>query len=340
MNQITLLTWPDYVSPLTLEGFQKEFDVAVRLEIVPSAVELIERMYPFGHKQAGGRKEAGILNESGIDLLVPPDYAVRELSGQGRLLTLDHAQLPNLHYLDPRFVKGRAHDRDSRFSIIKDWGTTGFMYRTDLIDERPASWAEFWSLSEKYSGRVTVLDSPGEVIGAALKMRGRSYNASSADLLADARDDLLRLKPHLLAFETNYKPLLACGEACLALGWNGDAAALTAQGVPLRYVIPNEGSQIWEDDWAIAADTKDPALAHAFLNFVLRPEVAAQEAKYTRYATGNRGALALLDEEMRNDPATYPPDELLAKLEAGMPMDVEGQRRRAELWKEVKGNCI
>ena len=126
----------------------------------------------------------------------------------------------------------------------------------------------------------------------------------------------------------------------MALGWNGDAAALFANGVPVRYVIPLEGSQIWEDDWAIAADTKDPALAHAFLNFVLRPEVAAQEAKYTRYATGNRGALALLDEEMRNDPATYPPDELLAKLEAGMPMDVEGQRRRAELWKEVKGNCI
>jgi len=111
---------------------------------------------------------------------------------------------------------------------------------------------------------------------------------------------------------------------------------LIAQGVPVQYVIPSEGSQIWEDDWAIAADAPNPELAHTFLNFVLRPEVAAQEARYTRYATGNRSALELLDEEMRNDPSTYPPQELLAKLESGMPIDTEGQKRRAELWKEIR----
>lgn len=181
-----------------------------------------------------------------------------------------------------------------------------------------------------------MLDSPGEVIGAALKMRSHSYNASSADLLAEAREDLLNLKPHLLAFETNYKPLIASGEACLALGWNGDAATLRAQGVPVLYVIPSEGSQIWEDDWAIAADAPNPELAHAFLNYVLRPEIAAQEARYTRYATGNHAAMELLDDEMRNDPSIYPPQELLAKLESGMPIDDAGQQRRAELWDEVR----
>ena len=218
------------------------------------------------------------------------------------------------------------------------------MYRTDMIYEEPKSWADFWRLAAKLSGRGTVLDSPGEVIGAALKMRGHSYNASSSDAstslsaapLAGARDDLLNLKPHLLAFETNYKPFLISGEACMSLGWNGDAAALIAQGVPVQYVIPSEGSQIWEDDWAIAAEAPNPELAHTFLTFVLRPEVAAQEARYTRYATGNRSALELLDEEMRNDPSTYPPQELLAKLESGMPIDTEGQKRRAELWKEIR----
>jgi spermidine/putrescine-binding protein len=210
------------------------------------------------------------------------------------------------------------------------------MYRTDMIYEEPQSWADFWKLSEKFSGHVTVLDSPGEVIGAALKMRGHSYNDSSPDALAAARDDLLNLKPHLLAFETNYKPLISSGEACLSLGWNGDAAALIAQGVPIKYVVPSEGSQIWEDDWAIAAAAPNPELAHAFLNFLLRPEVAAQEAHYTRYATGNRAALELLDDEMRNDPSTYPPDEILEKLEAGMPLDPDAQKRREELWDEVR----
>jgi spermidine/putrescine transport system substrate-binding protein len=275
-------------------------------------------------------------DRSDVDVLVPPDYAVRELSTQGRLLDLDHSQLPNLEHLEARFYRGRAHDPESRVSVIKDWGTTGFMYRTDRIHETLESWADFWRLAEKFSGRVTVLDSPGEVIGAALKMRGHSYNASSPDALAAVRDDLLHLKPHLLAFETNYKPLLASGEACLSLGWNGDAAVLIAQGVPIRYVVPREGSQIWGDDWAIAADAPNPDLAHMFLDFVLRPEVSAQEAGYTGYATGNHSAWTLLDEEMRNDPSTYPPDKVLEKLEPGMPIGSDGRKRRDELWREVR----
>jgi len=325
-RSLTILTWPDYINPETLRTFESEFDAIVQLDVVPSAVELIERM----------QDNAGASKGSGVDVLVPPDYAVRELNGPGRLAALDHSLLPNLEHLEPRFRKGRPHDPESRFSLIKDWGTTGFMFRSDMIPEEAKSWADFWALAEKYSRHVTVLDSPGEVIGAALKMRGQSYNASSADALALAREDLLLLKPHLLGFETNYKPLLSSGEVWLSLGWNGDAAALIGAGLPVKYVVPVEGSQIWEDDWAIAADAPNPALAHTFLNFVMRPEVAAQEARYTRYATGNRSALELLDDEMCNDPSTYPPAEVLQKLEAGMPLDDEGRQRREKLWKEIR----
>jgi spermidine/putrescine transport system substrate-binding protein len=320
-KSLTLLTWPDYISPQTLKQFEDEFEAHVELEIVPSAVELIERQQT---------------EPASIDVLVAPDYAVRELGTQGRLLRLDRSQLPNLEHLDSRFYLGRAHDPESHVSVIKDWGTTGFMYRTDMIYEMPESWADFWRLAEKMSGRATVLDSPGEVIGAALKMRGHSYNAASSEQLAEARQDLLALKPHLLAFETNYRPLLASGKACLSLGWNGDAAALIAQGSPIRYVLPREGSQIWEDDWVIAADASNPDLAHAFLNFLLRPEVAAQEARYTRYATGNHSARAFLEEELINDPSTYPSPERLAKLEYGMPIHSDGQQRREQLWSEVR----
>ncbi len=321
-TELTILSWPNYIHPLTLEQFEEEYGVRVRVEVVPSAVELLDRMRAPGPPP---------------DVLCPPDYAVRELSAENRLLELDPEQLPNLRHLDPRFRYGRAHDPEGRVSVVKDWGTTGILYRADVVKESPRSWAGFWALAEKHSGRVTVLDSPGEVIGAALKMRGRSYNAADADSLAQARADLLRLKPHLRAFETDYRPLLRSGEACLALGWNGDAAALDAEGVPVRYVVPIEGSQIWEDDWAVAAGAQHPQAAHAFLDFALRPEVAAQEARYTRYATGNRSALALLDDDMRADASTYPPEEVLLKLEAGMPLDAEGSRRREDVWREVRG---
>lgn len=318
---LTILTWPDYIHPQTLRQFEMEFDVAVQLDIVPSAVELVERMQ---------------VQDVGVDILIPPDYAVRELSGQGRLAMLDPFLLPNLKHLDPRFRTGRPHDPETRLSVIKDWGTTGFMFRTDRIAESPQSWADFWNLAAKHTGRVTVLDAPGEVIGAALKMRGRSYNDSSPDALAEARQDLLSLKHHLLAFETNYKPLLASGKAWLSLGWNGDAAVLKAQDIPIQYVVPSEGSQIWEDDWAIAADAPDPELAHMFLNFGLRPEIAAQEARYTRYATGNRSALELLEDEIGKDASTYPPEDVLQKLESGMPLDEVSRKRREDLWAEIK----
>lgn len=321
-TDLTLLIWPDYISPATLQQFKSEYNLDVHLEIVPSAVELLDRMRAPG---------------TSPDLLVPPDYAVRELSGEGRLAALDHSLLPNLQFLDPRFRLNRPHDPDTRVSVIKDWGTTGFMVRTDVVRESPKSWADFWALAPKYSGRVVVLDSPGEVIGAALKMRGHSYNATEPEALAQARTDLLALKPHLAAFDTNYRPLLASGAAALALGWNGDAAALAAQGLPMRYVVPSEGSQIWEDDWAIAADAPHPELAHAFLNFLLRPQIAVQEALYTRYATGNLAAFDLLPAEVRTNSSTYPSAAVLQKLEAGLPLSPEGVERREVLWKETRG---
>jgi spermidine/putrescine transport system substrate-binding protein len=321
-NVLTILSWPDYVAPETIRQFEQETGARVNIEVVPSAVEMLERVRAAGEPP---------------DVLCPPDYVVWELASEGRLLALDHARLPNLANIERRFLRGRPHDPESHYSVIKDWGTTGFMYRTDLVDEAPESWADFWTLAARYSGRVTVLDSPGEVIGAALKMRGRSYNSADRVALEQARVDLLRLKPHLLAFETDYRPLVASGDAYLALGWNGDAAALAVEGVPVRYVVPSEGSQMWEDDWAIAANAPQPKLAHLFLDFVMRPDVAAREAMYTRYATGNRAAFDLLDAALRNDPALYVPEELLVRLETGLPLDAEGAARREAIWREVRG---
>lgn len=321
-DRLSLLIWPDYVDPATLAGFERETGIHVDLEIIPSSAALIERMRSPGPAP---------------DLLTLTDYAVRQLNKEGRLASLDHKRLPNLTNIEPRFLRGRAHDPESRVSVIKDWGTTGFMYRTDKVTEFPKSWADFWRLAEKYSPRVTVLDSPGEVIGAALKMRGYSYNASGVAELLVARRDLLNLRAHVLCFETNYRPLLASGDVWLALGWNGDATSLNAEGIPTHYVIPSEGSQIWEDDWAIAAESPNLGAAHAFLNFVLRPQVAAREALYTRYATGNRAAWDLLDAAVRQNPSTYPPQAVIDRLEAGMPLDPEAQVRRRDLWEEIRG---
>ncbi len=319
---LVLLTWPDYIDPASLRQFETESGIRLRLELVSNAVELTQRMQS---------------DPAAFDVLVPPDYAVRELMAASLLQAIDPARLPNLRHVEDRFIHGRPHDPASHFSVIKDWGTTGFMYRTDLVRENPASWADFWHLAAGISGKVTVLDAPAEVIGAALRMRGRAYNASDDEDLRVAHADLLSLRPHLLAFETNYRPLITSGEAWLALGWSGDAAALKSQGIPLRYVIPAEGSQIWEDDWAISAGSHDPLAAYAYIDFMLRPDIAAREALYTRYATGNHAAWSTLPEALRSDSSIYPPADLLAKLEPGLPLDEAAAQRRLALWREIRG---
>jgi len=319
--ELVLLTWPDYIAPENLAAFEAESGVRVRLEVVPSAVEMVER----------------VRRGPPVDVLAPPDYAVRELAAEGRLLQIDRAALPNAANLAPEFVGNRPHDVGDRFSVPKDWGTTGYLLRKDRVERPATAWADFWRLAAECPGKACVLDSPGEVIGAALKMRGGSYNSVDPEDLARARDDLLALRPHLLAFETDYKPLLASARAWLALGWNGDAVALRRMGHPIRYVLPAEGSQTWEDDWAIASDSSHPAEAHSFLDFMLRPEVAAVEAAYTGYATPNRAALGLLPVEARQDVSTYPPPNLRTRLEHGLPLEAEGARLRAEIWREVRG---
>ncbi len=318
---IRVLTWPDYIDPRSLREFEAEYSVKVEVQTAPSAAEIVQRIQ---------------YNSRDIDVFVTPDYAVRELESLRRLDYLDHARLTNLRHIDSRFRKDRNYDPGSRLSIVKDWGTTGFMYRSDLVAERPDSWADFWQLASKYPGKVTVMDAPTPVIGAALKLRGHSFYSDDDADLQQARADLLALKPHLLAFETNFKPLLASGAACLSLGWNGDASTLSSQGLPIQFVVPREGSQMWEDDWAVSRLAPDSGAAHLFVNFMLRPDIAAQEVRYARYATGNRTALALLDDGIRADPVIYPPPEILARLEPPGSLDRLGFERRAALWREIK----
>ncbi len=320
-SRLVLLTWPDYVSPEGIAEFEFEFEIALELEIVASADELLARMRRPGPTP---------------DLLCPPDYAVRQLKSEGLLLHLDSRRLPNFAHLAPEFQSSRPHDPESEVSVIKDWGTTGYMVRTDSIPDPGRSWADFWKLAERHPGRVSLLDSESEVIGAALKLRGHSYNADSEPALAEARQELLRLRPTIGYFETGYRPLLEAGQVVLALGWNGDAASLKAAGLPLAYVIPEEGSQIWEVDWAIAAKAANSEAAHKFIDYQLRPEVAAREAAYTHYATPNASAFKQLEAHLRTDPATYPSKAVMARLEYGMPLTADGTRRRAALWAEFR----
>jgi spermidine/putrescine transport system substrate-binding protein len=315
--------WADYVNPKTYPAFEKATGVKVKKDFYVSNEALQAKL------QGGAR---------GFDLIVPTGYMVQILAGANLLQEIDSSQLPNVRQnLDPKF-KGLPFDPEDKFSVPKDWGTTGFMYRSDLVKERPTTWREFFDLAQgPYSKKVTLLDGSPEVVGSTLVMLGHSYNSEDEAELEQAKQELIKLKPHLLAItSTEYKQMVIAGRAVMALGWNGDGAAVAAKK-PAEYVIPEEGGEFWVDSYAIPVGAKNPDAAHAWIDYVYDPKNNAVETEYTYYGSPlKRDVLKpAIDPAVFKNTDVFPPEPTLDKLE---PNEVtpQGTKLRDRIWTEFK----
>jgi len=322
-GELFYYNWADYVNPETYPAFEQATGVKVKKDFYASNEDLQAKL------QAGA---------TGYDLIVPTGYMVQILAEAGLLTELDWEQLPTASAnLDPKF-KSLPFDPDDRYSIPKDWGTTGFVYRTDLVKERPTTWREFFDLAKgPYSGKVTVLDGIPEVIGSALVMLGHSYNTDDPGELEEAKRELIALKPHLLSItSTEYKQMLVDGKAVMALGWNGDGAYVVSKK-PAEYVVPEEGGEFWVDSYAIPKGAKNPAAAHAWIDFCYEPANNARETSYTYYGSPVRRELleGVLDAEVLGNDDVFPAPATLEKLEANA-VSPEGTRLRDRIWTEFK----
>ncbi|MGQ0601329.1 MAG: ABC transporter substrate-binding protein [Anaerolineales bacterium] len=315
---LNLHNWPEYVSPETLSGFRRETGIFINETIFGSNEELMRSLAE---------------NLPGTyDLIVPTDWAVRRMIDAGHLLKLDYALLPNAKNLQSSFRTGRAHDAQGDYSVTKDWGTTGIIVHPEAVTEPVTTWADFWALAPKYSGRVVVVEAQDEVLGAALKVLGYSVNDSDPAHLAQAEARLMELRPHI-GLSSDYFKMFQQGIAVLGLGWNGDAFLIREKyATPVQYIIPEEGALLWEDNWCLPASALHVQNAHVFINYVLRPEIAAVEAAYSGYATVVEPALALLDESVRADLSLYPPPAVMNRLERLSPKSPEEQQRRDAIW--------
>ena len=315
--------WADYVNPDTYTRFTKDTSVKIKKDFYASNEDLQAKL------QGGA---------TGYDLIVPTGYMVQILADAGQLEEIDWSKLPNVEAnLDPKFRK-LPFDADDKWSVPKDWGTTGYVYRTDLVKERPTTWKEFFDLTKgKYSKKVTVLDGIPEVVGSTLVMLGYSYNSDDEGELNEARDALLDLKPHILAItSTEYKQMLIDGKASMALGWNGDGAAVAAKK-PAEYVVPEEGGEFWVDSYAIPVGNKNPDAAHAWVNYVYDPEINSLETAYTYYGSPlKRDVLeGVMDPAILSNTDVFPAEETLEKLEPNN-ISPEGTKMRDRIWTEFK----
>jgi spermidine/putrescine transport system substrate-binding protein len=317
-DALSVYNWAQYVSPKTYPQFEKEFDI-----------KLTEDNYP-SNEDALAKLKAGA---SGYDIVVPTGYMVKIMVAEGVLSELDHSKIPNLSIVEDRFLN-LPFDPGNRFSVPKDYGTTGYGYRSDLVDEEMTSWEDFYKLAPKYSGRYTVLDSPPEVVGSALKMLGYSYNSTDPAEISKATDEIIKLKPHIRKITSSMRELMISGEAYISLTWNGEIGYVSLDA-DARYVVPEEGTEIWTDNWAIPADPPHPAAAHAFINWQLQPQIQAQDTEYHYYGAVVEGEEEFLDPAIAKDPSVYPSEATIEKLEVA-DANPDWSRLRNEAWTKFK----
>ncbi len=317
---VNLYNWQAYINPDDVKAFEQQFGQKVTQDFYVSNEDLLAKL------QAGAK---------GYDVVVPTGYMVEIMSKQGLLFKLAKDHLPNFKNIDARFTN-QPFDPGNLYSVPKDWGTTGFGYRTDLLPQM-TSWADFWKFATTTaSGKVTVLDGENEVIGSALKMLGYSYNSVDPNELNQAKNKLMQLKPHLLSItSTQYIDLMQKGQAIMALGWNGDFSSVQTKQPKVVYIVPAEGSELWMDNWCILKTAPDPVAAHAFLNFFMGPKVAGKEISVTYYAQCISAARPYIDPAILNNIAVYPSQAVTDKLEAQKALGA-GQRLRDQIWTEFK----
>jgi len=316
-DELVVYNWAFYLNPRSIKAFEEEFGIKVRAnDFYESNEEMIAKL-------RGGA--------AGYDLIAPTGSYIPAMAEEGLLMPLDLSRIPNLTNVSDRFI-GFPWDPENRYHVPKDWGTTGIGYLTKFVKEDVTTWEQFFGLGETYSGRYTVLDSQYEVIGAALKRLGHSYNSDSEAEVDEALDVLIPFKPHIAQITSSqYRQMMSRAETYLALGWNGDFFYVIEDQPSVKYVIPEEGTEYWIDVWSIPADAPHPVAAHEFMNWILTPENQGRESGYTYYASTVEGAEEFTPNAIVNDPSIYPPPEVTEKLEYAI-TEPDIVQLRADAW--------
>jgi putrescine transport system substrate-binding protein len=334
---LNVYNWNDYIDEKTLQRFEAETGIKVRYDVYDSNEALDAKL------RAG---------RSGYDLVAPsasPFLALQVPAGLYQ--KIDRAKIPNYRNLDPALMKQlETYDPGNAHAIPWMWGTTGIGYNAERVLKIMPD-APVYSLRMLFDSAVVsrfkscgivILDSPTDVIPAALTYLGKNPDSKSPEDLAAAADLLMKIRPNVRRWQSSeYINGLANGDVCLVFGYSGDIkqaakrAVEAKRGVRVEYAIPTEGALLWTDTWAIPADARNVDAAHRFLDFVLRPEIAALNSNFIGYANGVPASLPQIIDEVKGDPTIYPPEEVRRRLYTITPADRTYERQRNRIWTRI-----
>lgn len=319
-NTLYLYNWGDYIDPDLIDKFEEESGYKVVMETYDSNEAMITKI-----KQ----------KSTNFDICIPSEYAVEMMRDQGLLEKLDHSKIVGLDNIDERFLDV-AYDPGNVYSIPYLWGTFGIVYNTNKYYESDFdSWKNLWD--KKFEGEILSFDGARETLGIGLLANNLSLNTTDPKKLVEIRNELIGFMGNVKAILADeIRMYMALEEANVGITFSGDASSAIESNENLSYAIPKEGSNIWFDTMVIPKTSKNQKAAYAFINFMLEPENAAQNADYIWYATPNKKALDLIDPEARNDKTLYPDDDVIDKLEVFKALDKESTILYNDLFLDLK----
>ncbi len=274
------------------------------------------------------------------DVIFPSDYMVSRMIDEDMLEPLDFENIPNFQYISEKF-KNPSYDPENLYSVPYTWGTVGLIYNYDMLGFDPDSWDIMWD--ETYAKQILQFSNSRDAFAIALLRLGYSINTEDKLELDQAAQMLKEEKPMVQAYVMDQIfDKMQGNEAAIAPYYAGDAINMMAVNDSLRFVIPKEGTNLFFDAVCIPKhkeDTEESRLrklaSEMYINFLNEPDIAAANIEYIQYSTPNDAALALLDEETRNNPIAYPSDEVLENTEVYVNLSEDTNLYLDQLWTQI-----
>lgn len=334
---VNVYNWSDYIAPDTAAKFEKETGIKVVYDVYDGNEVLETKLLTGG---------------SGYDVVYPSAFPfLKNQVKADAFMPLDKARLANFAKLDPQALKLVANaDPDNVHAVPYMAVTDGVGYNVEAVKKRmPDAPVDSFDMVfnpevvKKFADcGVTMLDAPAEVIPMAMNYLKIDPKSTSPDDLAKVEDLLAKVRPYIRYFHSSkYINDLANGDVCVVLGWSGDIlqartrAAAAAKKVEIAYSIPKEGTLINFDTMAVPKDAPHPQNGQAWIDFNMRPDIAAANSSYVSYANPVPESLPLIDPAVAKDPGVFPSDEVKAKLFVLSAADAKQLRLQNRLWTRV-----
>jgi putrescine transport system substrate-binding protein len=334
---VNVYNWSDYIDPKVLEDFTKATGIRVVYDTYDSN-EVLET------KLLAGR--------TGYDIVVPSATFLERQIQAGVYQKLDRTKLKNYGNLWPQVMQRlAAYDPGNQYAVNYMWFTTGIAVnvakaKARFGDKPIDSWDYVFDPAKikKFADcGVYLLDSPEDIFTAALKWLGLNPDSKNPADIRRAAEAVARIRPYVKKFHSSeYINALANGDICLAVGWAGDVfqarnrAREAGNGVDIAYAIPKEGTLMSLDNLAIPKDAPHVAEAYAFIDYLLRPDIAARNTNVTNFANGVLASKPLLDKAVANNPEIYPDDATMQRLFTVTTPNLRTQKLITREWTRVK----